>query len=269
VALRGMKTVAAAADRVHPPGHGVVVLLYHRVGAGSGVDVDMPVELFHEQMAEIAASGRAASLDNALAALADAEPPEHDPVVITFDDGTADIVEHALPVLVRHHVPATVYLATDFVDRGVDFPDDGRPLSWAAVREAVSTDLVTIGSHTHRHLLLDRLPPQEVNTELARSVELIGEHTGTDARHFAYPKGEGGILGGIADLAVRRHFESAAVADLRVNPYGTTDPYRLSRSPIQTSDGMRWFRKKLGGGMRLEGTLRKVLNQRRYAGSTT
>ena len=190
LALRAVKSLAVAADRLHPPGRGVVVLLYHRVEGGSGLDVDMPVELFDDQMAELADGGRVVSLDQGLAALS-AEPPVQDPVVITFDDGTADVVEHALPVLVRHRVPATVYLATDFVDRQVDFPDDGRPLSWDAVREAVSTGLVTIGSHTHHHLLLDRLTPAEVDAELTRSVELIGQHTGTDAAPLRLSEGRG------------------------------------------------------------------------------
>src|SRR5262245_19079301 len=264
-----MKSVAAAADRLHAPARGVVVLLYHRVNGGSGLDVDMPTESFDQQIAEIADTQRGASLDDALAVLSPTEIPARDPVVITFDDGTADVVDHALPVLVNHRVPATIYLATDFVDRGVDFPDGGRPLSWAAVRDAVSTGLVTVGSHTHRHRLLDRLTRADVEDELTRSAELIREHVGIEPRHFAYPKGQGGRVGGPADEAVRHQFVSAALADLRVNRYGPTDAYRLGRAPVQTSDGMQWFRKKLEGGMQLEGTLRTFLNRRRYSDAVT
>jgi hypothetical protein len=47
------------------------------------------------------------------------------------------------------------------------------------------------------------------------------------------------------------------------------DPWRLARSPVQTSDGMRWFTRKVRGGMRFEDTLRTTLNRRRYAGATT
>ena len=65
--------------------------------------------------------------------------PDDAPIVVTFDDGTADLAEVATPILVRHGVPATVYLATRYVDEGIDFPDDGTPLSWAAVRDMAST----------------------------------------------------------------------------------------------------------------------------------
>jgi hypothetical protein len=72
-----------------------------------------------------------------------------------------------------------------------------------------------------------------------------------------------------ADAAVRARFDSAAVAGTQVNAYGNTDPYRLARSPIQVSDGMRWFRRKATGGMRFEDDVRRLVNRKRYAGATT
>ena len=68
---------------------------------------------------------------------------------------------------------------------------------------------------------------------------------------------------------MRDRFVSAALAGTRANPYGRTDPYRLSRSPIQTADAMRWFTQKVAGGMAFEDTVRRVANRARYAGATT
>jgi len=53
------------------------------------------------------------------------------------------------------------------------------------------------------------------------------------------------------------------------NPYRQTDPYRLSRSPIQSADGMRWFRRKAAGGLSVEDGLRRIANRGRYAGAVT
>ena len=72
-----------------------------------------------------------------------------------------------------------------------------------------------------------------------------------------------------AAAAVRERFASAAVAGTHLNRYGATDPYRLGRSPIQLSDGMRWFRRKVQGGMALEDDVRRVANRLRYAGATS
>jgi peptidoglycan/xylan/chitin deacetylase (PgdA/CDA1 family) len=265
-ALGAVKRVAAGVDRLTPARPGVVVLLYHRVGRRSSVEVDLPRSLFAEQMAAVA--GRAVALDDALTALARPAPTVGtSPVAVTFDDGTADFVDEAVPVLVEHGVPALLYVATAFIDEGRSFPDAGTPASWSALADAVSTGLVTIGSHTHTHALLDRAAPAEVAEELDRSCRLIEDRLGVAAAHFAYPKAVAGSPE--AETAVRARFRSAALAGTRPNRYGATDPYRLARSPIQLSDGMRWFEAKLDGGMALEDKLRQVINRGRYAGAVT
>ena len=289
LALRTIKTVAAAGDRVRPPADGVVVLIYHRVGGGSGTEVDLSPEAFDEQMAWLAGTGRVVSLDAAVDLLdpaaaitatatapaddgvaagrgpdgaAGITAPAGDPIVVTFDDGTADLAEFATPVLVRHGVPATVYLATKFVDEGIAFPDDGTPLSWAAARDMAATGLVTFGSHTHGHLLLDRLPPAEAIDELDRSRRLIEDEIGAPAHHFAYPKAV--AASPEVEPLVRERYRSAALGGNRPNPYRGTDVHRLSRTAVQVSDGNEYFVRKARGGMALEDSIRRAVNRVRY-----
>ncbi len=266
-ALGALKRTAVAVDAVRPPPRGVVVLLYHRVGTGAGVEMDLAEEAFEAQMRLLAEEAWTVPLEEALSLLAAAEPPPRDPVVVTFDDGTADFVETAMPILLRYGIPATLYLATGFVEGADRLPHRGSPLSWAAVREAVSTGLVTVGSHSHGHVLLDRLPIEAVHEDLDRSVGLIGDRVGVAARHFAYPKG---VLGSPrARAAVGQRFTSAALGGNRPNRYGRTDPFRLARSPVQASDTFRWFERKLAGGMGLEETVRGLANRLRYVGRRT
>jgi peptidoglycan/xylan/chitin deacetylase (PgdA/CDA1 family) len=264
---RATKHLAVGADRLRPPGRGITVLIYHRVGGGTASEVDLPVEVFDEQLVHLCQRGPVLSLDDALVAL-DAPPGSGpDPVVVTFDDGTADFVDVALPVLERHRVPVTLYLASGFIDDARSFPGGAQPCSWASLRDALATGLVTVGSHTHRHRLLDRLPTADLIDELDRSIDRIGAELGDVPRHFAYPKALAPQPGG--DAQVRARFASAAVAGSRPNGYGITDPYRLARTPIQVSDGMRFFRAKAAGGMAAEDWGRSLLNRRRYAGAAT
>jgi peptidoglycan/xylan/chitin deacetylase (PgdA/CDA1 family) len=269
-ASRLVKVAAAAADPFRRTGGGLVVLLYHRVHretATSSSAVDLPLALFVEQMEELAATGRVVSLDEAVAGLASGRRPPRPQLVITFDDGTGDFVELAVPVLDRLGLPATLYLATGPVDSGRPFCPGATPLSWAELADATAGGLVSVGSHTHGHVLLDRADPALAADELDRSIGLIEDRLGARPRHFAYPKA---LLGSpAAEGAVRARFTSAAIAGTRPNRYAGADPYRLTRSPIQTSDGMRWFRRKVQGGMALEDDLRRLLNRRRYAGATT
>ncbi len=267
---QAVKVAAASRDFMSHPAPGLVVLIYHRVGGESGSEVDLPAPLFEAQMSALAATGRVVDLAHGLAYL-EATAGSEDrgqpgPIAITFDDGTADFVDVALPIVARHKIPVTLYAATEFIDEGRPFPNDGSPVSWAGLAEAVASGFVQIGSHTHRHRLLDRLPDSEVNDELDRSIDLIGDHLGLEAIDFAYPKAVPGSA--YADRAVRARFRSAALAGTHANIAGHTDQCRLARSPIQRSDELGWFLKKANGGLRLEDTLRRGLNRRRYATAT-
>ena len=186
-------------------------------------------------------------------------------VVITFDDGTVDFTDVVVPALDRHGLPATLFVATHFVDEQENFPWGAPPTSWSALRDSLTSGNVTIGSHTHAHWLLDRLDPDAITTDLDRSIELIGEHLAVDARHFAYPKAVPGSPS--AEIAVRQRFASASLAASRVNRPGHTDRHRLWRTPIQRSDGFDTFTLKADGGLRLEGELRALTARARYRGA--
>ena len=266
LAQRGVKATAALLPAVH----GTVVLIYHRVGARSGLDVDLATPDFDRQMASLSAAGRTIPLGDALETMRSGNGSGRgttEPVVVTFDDGTADFADVALPVIVEHRIPVTLYLATAFIEEQRPFPDDGTPLSWGALRDACATGLVEVGSHTHTHAVLDRLGADRVVDELDRSKQIIEERLGRPCLDFAYPKAL--PPSAAADAAVRERFRSAALAGTRPNRPGKTDVYRLSRSPIQRSDGTKYFERKVAGGMGLEDALRRVVNRWRYRDVTT
>jgi peptidoglycan/xylan/chitin deacetylase (PgdA/CDA1 family) len=97
----------------------VLVLLYHRVLPGRKADdldrfLSVSWEQFTAQMDVLAAAKCAAPLGSM------AEEPSTDDrpirVAVTFDDGYADVLEYALPILQQRHIPATVFLTTGFCD---------------------------------------------------------------------------------------------------------------------------------------------------------
>lgn len=266
-ASTGLKVAAAGADLLRRVPSGVVVLIYHRVGGLTRSAVDLQTDLFEQQVEELAAAGRIVSIDDAVELLDGITAVDGPPkVVLTFDDGTADWVEGVLPVLERHRAPATFYVATDFVEQGRSFPNDGRPISWSGLAGLVASGLATIGSHTHTHALLDRANGRDTARELDLSVGLLSDRLGVACDHFAYPKALPGAPA--AEAEVRARFRTAALAGSRVNRFGGTDLHRLARTPIQVSDGMRWFRRKADGGLRLEDIARAAIDRRRYAGAT-
>ena len=269
VARRGIRSAARLFDRVAAPPVGAVVLAYHQVGGPKRGSVNLPREAFADQMAMLA-EGRGdrpvLDLDAVVDEVGDPVGSGRASVAVTFDDGTADFVDHALPVLVDHGLPVTLYLATGHVDDGRSFWDDGTVLSWAALRDATSTGLVTIGCHTHDHILLDRTEPDRVATDLDRSIDRIATELGHRPVHFAYPKAL--APSAAAKALVRARFASAALAGGRANLPGGTDLWALDRTPITVADGPDDVAAKVAGGLRLEAGVRALVDRIRYRDAT-
>jgi peptidoglycan/xylan/chitin deacetylase (PgdA/CDA1 family) len=261
---RAVKKVSEIADRVLPQPRGVVTLIYHRVGGGTDSSVDLAPEVFAQQMEWLAAHCRVLTLDEAVEAVRDGHSSADGAVVVTFDDGTADFCENAVPIILEHQVPVTLYAETGPISTGQLNAGGLRPTSWGALREAVSTGLVTIGSHTHSHRVLRRAEVTTAAEELDRSIDTIAAEIGSLPRHFAYPKAEIGPAAVRAEVA--RRFASAAIGGGRPTAIGG-DLQRWYRTPIQSTDSFEVFQRKVHGGMRLEGAARAAVAKVRYIGA--
>jgi peptidoglycan/xylan/chitin deacetylase (PgdA/CDA1 family)/O-antigen ligase len=249
VALRKAAKGAAlpwGSVRRRKPGD-VVILLYHRVGAGDR-EIDVPLDLFQRQMGQLVERERVLSLDQALS--------DGGGVVLSIDDGFADFHDHVLPVLVGLRIPAVLYLATGLVGEG------GQALRWSQLEEAISTGLVTVGSHTHSHADLSRASEPEAREEMRRSKGLIEDRLGVECRHFAYPWA---VASPAAEIAARTQFDSAALAAWRTNRRGRIDPYRLGRTPVLRNDGVGFFGAKARGMLDGEGFVYRILRRGPWA----
>lgn len=226
-----------------------MILLYHRVGTGRS-EIELSAEILDRHLEELAADDHVLTLEEAIVG---------DPrggVVVTFDDGYRDFYDSVLPLLVKHHVPATLYLATGLVADAARAPSGS--LTWDHLRESVGTGLVTIGSHTHDHADLSHATEMVADDQMRRSKELIEDNLGTQCNHFAYPWAVGSAT---ADSVARRLFRSVALDVWKTNRAGRIDPYRLGRVPILRSDGRFFFRRKVRGELDTEAWLYRALRR--------
>lgn len=100
-------------------GRRLSILVYHRVLPHTdALRPGIPdVATFNWQMELLARHFQPLSLDEALLRLKQDNLPAR-AVCVTFDDGYADNLIHALPVLQRWRIPATVYVSSGFLDGG-------------------------------------------------------------------------------------------------------------------------------------------------------
>jgi len=237
------------AARPRRPGD-VVILLYHRVGVGDR-EIDMPASAFERHMAGLAEREQMLTIHDVAAR------DGRGGVVVTVDDGYADFYRHALPVLVRHRIPAVLYLASGLVANGQGTPDS-EALTWTQLEEAIATGLVTVGAHTHGHTDLTRATERQAEDEMRKNQVLVEDRLGVPCRHFAYPWSVGSPA---ADRVARRMFDTAALDAWRTNRRGRIDPHRLGRVPVLRSDGQVFFRAKVAGSLDSEALVYRALGR--------
>jgi peptidoglycan/xylan/chitin deacetylase (PgdA/CDA1 family) len=219
----------------------VTILTYHRVGGGSPDERDLDAVDFAAQL-DALADAEVVGLDDAARRL---EVGDRAPcVVLTFDDGFADVYDNAWPLLRERRLPFALFLATRYVGsrmrwEGSTAKADGAALSWGQINEFVASGLCTVGNHTHSHV-----PPERLSCdELDECSAVIEQHLGMRPRHFAYPWGRS-----VANLEgeLRRRFSTASTGVVGRNLPGH-DPMRLRRVPVRRTDPLEFFQAKLTG----------------------
>jgi peptidoglycan/xylan/chitin deacetylase (PgdA/CDA1 family) len=238
------KSVFSLADLLVGRMPGPRILIYHELTPVRGPQMCLDPHLFGRQLEWMADHGEIVSFEDALA------EPQGDVLrfVLTFDDGYAGVFEHAFPTLRRRAIPFTLYITTGLVDRDGVGEHGLEPLGWDQVTEMMGSGLMTLGAHTHNHPDLRGLPVAQIETELDRSNEVITDRTGVHPKHFAYPKG---YWSADAEPLVRERYETAVLGGGEAVT-SSTDRHRICRVPVQRSDGMFFFKRKMLRGMRFE-----------------
>ena len=121
--IPGSTTVRHVARRIHNrliPG--TVVLMYHRIVyfPSDPFRLNVTPQHFAEQLEIIRTLGQPMPLPRLVQALPN-RTQRRRTVVITLDDGYADNLIHAVPLLEQYEIPATIFVATGGLIEGREF----------------------------------------------------------------------------------------------------------------------------------------------------
>jgi peptidoglycan/xylan/chitin deacetylase (PgdA/CDA1 family) len=212
---------------------GVRILTYHRIAPDPADPFAVSPGDFRDQMDLLAEGGGVLPLDSALPA--GGGPADRGRIVLTFDDGTVDFVEEALPVLAERALPAMLYVIPSRV---------GTPgyVSWSDLERLPGAG-VRVGSHSLDHVSLGRLPRDEVRRQVAVSRSILEQRLGVTVDSLAYPFGTLRDFGHLVKEEARRAGYRTACTSINGVNGPTVDPLELRRTKIEQGDGpiFRWI----------------------------
>jgi len=174
----------------------VPILLYHSV-ADSASDAYRPWTVAPSQLAEHLAV--VAELGYTTLTVSDfldrrgTQSLPAKPCLVTFDDGRADFLSGAVPVLVDRGATATVYVVSGHIGGTSAWlpmeEERGQPMmSWSAVRDVDGVG-IEVGAHSESHRELDVLSAAHLEREVVDCRRRLSEGLGHGVRSFAYPHG--------------------------------------------------------------------------------
>lgn len=239
------------------------ILMYHQVAPSAPapyVRYTVTPAVFARQMRILAGLGyRTMTLDALSTAWRSGGPLPKRAVVITFDDGFADALRNAAPVLVRHGFTATIFVVAGLA---------GRTSEWTRARRGIEMPLAgmrtlceiaaagfTIGSHTVTHRPLAELSASECELELRESKRRLEDALQREVRDLAYPYGS-------TNAAVRQAAAACgyrtACSTIEGLSSADDDPLMLRRVHVMGGDSLADFMCRLGTGHRIETAIRRV-----------
>ena len=210
---------------------GTPILTYHKLGPRpprvrrKGLYVS--AALLDRQLEELRRAGFASgSLDAVPGALGGAGRS----VVVTFDDGCANVLEHGLGPLERYEFRAVQFLVAGLL---------GKTNAWDADRGEAPEPLMnvsqvrtwlaaghSVGAHSMTHPDLTRVPPARAREEIGASKKRLEDLFGVPVAHFCYPYGAWNPA--LAEMVREAGYRTACTTEFGVNTAGTP-PLALRR----------------------------------------
>lgn len=190
----------------------IPILMYHKVGPRpSRVRLKgMYVEprLFRRQMKELGAAGFTSASPDAVLSDAQSQPPK---IVLTFDDGYRNVLEHALEPMRAAKLKAIQFLIPDLIGKRNEWDvAQGEAPEPLMNREEIGQWLEAghdIGAHTCTHPFLTRIHLQQAREEIISSRRKLEDQFQRPVVHFCYPFGDWNEA--VRDIVAEAGFQTA------------------------------------------------------------
>ncbi|MEO1615925.1 MAG: polysaccharide deacetylase family protein [Planctomycetota bacterium] len=210
------------------------VLFYHRIADNHPNDWTMSNDGFRQQMMWLKQHVDLVSLDELQQRLRSGKN-DRVAIAITFDDGYAENCDQAIPLLVDQEIPATYFVALDFIVNGKAFPHDvkhGQPLAANTphqIREMAAAG-ISIGAHTRTHCDVGAIDDAaSMRDEIVSARNELEDLAGTSVTHFAFPYGMPANLSRAAEWLCRQEGLHGVCSAFGAYNHPGQDPFHIRR----------------------------------------
>lgn len=173
----------------------VPVLMYHTVEANPPPNhrLRVPSDVFERQIAALRAEGYTSVWPSDVVQYFEKGTPlPPKPIIITFDDGTRDLLTVAQPILERYGFRGVGFLITGVMAdsmRGTNSLN-WRKLTWEDVRVMNARGTIRFGGHTRTHSHLIRVKAKDADEEIRGCFRDLQARGIAEPEGFSYPFGE-------------------------------------------------------------------------------
>lgn len=151
-------------------------------------------------------------------------------IIITFDDGFRGNYDYCLPILVKFGFTATFFITVNKIG------SEGM-MTWEQIRE-MSSQKMSIQSHTCTHPLLTTLKNKDLEYELFASKDIIQKQLGSPVRFISFPNGN--YNNKVISHAMKYGYIGACTSNRGLNSK-QTNPFRLNRVMVSGSYPLSTF----------------------------
>jgi peptidoglycan/xylan/chitin deacetylase (PgdA/CDA1 family) len=236
-----------------------LTLNYHIINRAVSDKIAISEEAFEQQLTYLHEQGyHALSLAQAIAEIDSKQTAPPRSLLLTFDDGYADNMLVALPVLQAYDMRATLFVITGYIGQSNRWNHracyDAQHMTWDDLRHWHESG-GDIGGHSHLHYCMTRLGYDEQQETVRLNKRLLEKEIGVTPRAFAYPYGR--FNQAVVDV-IRQHYELAFATDeghwnarcyryainrLTISPTWTIEEFarqiqarRLYDNPLESAD---------------------------------
>ena len=161
---------------------GVIALMYHRFNENKYPSTNIRNEIFIEHLKEIKNSQTefisAEKFEKIIKTNIDKSY-----LLLTIDDAFASFYLNAWPILKSQKIPFILFVSTREVGKH-------GYMTWKQIKEIESSNLATIGNHSHSHEYLIDWKDKKIKEDLNNSERIFEKELGYSPKIFSYPFGE-------------------------------------------------------------------------------